>query len=155
MIEKALAIDPQSAEAFAALGLARLQIGQVDAAESALRQAMELNEDYVPAHLWLANVLSAQGRYAEIDRLLQHSMTIDPLNELLAVSYALNLSVRGEWEEAKTVMQRLIDLRPASTLLLRSMSGRERRTSTPSRSSGSMSSRMPPMSSMVARRTSS
>ena len=32
LIDKALAIDPESAEAFAALGLARWQIGQMDAA---------------------------------------------------------------------------------------------------------------------------
>jgi TolB-like protein len=41
MVDKALAIDPESAEAFAALGLARWQIGQMDAAESALRHAVE------------------------------------------------------------------------------------------------------------------
>ncbi|MGA9574302.1 MAG: hypothetical protein WBS20_10190, partial [Lysobacterales bacterium] len=40
MIEKALEIDPESSEAFAALGLARWQIGHRDAAESALRQAI-------------------------------------------------------------------------------------------------------------------
>ena len=34
MIEKALALDPESAEGFAALGLARMQIGQQDSAES-------------------------------------------------------------------------------------------------------------------------
>jgi TolB-like protein len=61
MIEKALAIDPQSAEAFAALGLARWQIGQMDAAESALRQAMQLNENYIPAQLWLGRNIEPAG----------------------------------------------------------------------------------------------
>jgi Flp pilus assembly protein TadD len=39
MIIKALEIDPESSEGFAALGLARWQIGQRDAAESAFRQS--------------------------------------------------------------------------------------------------------------------
>jgi TolB-like protein/Flp pilus assembly protein TadD len=122
MIEKALAIDPGSAEAFAALGLARWQIGQIDAAESALRQAVKLNENYVPAQLWLAGVLGDQGRYPEESLVLEQAMILDPLNELLAVNYAKNLSVRGNYDGAREMMHDLIDLRPDSTMLLRSMS---------------------------------
>ncbi|MEJ2534604.1 MAG: adenylyl cyclase, partial [Gammaproteobacteria bacterium] len=83
MIEKALALDPQSAEAFAALGLARMEIDQFDAAESALRQAVRLNGDYVPARLWLANLLGNQGRLPEQGVVLKEAMALDPLNELL------------------------------------------------------------------------
>jgi TolB-like protein/Flp pilus assembly protein TadD len=122
MIEMALAIDPESAEAFAALGLARKEIGQLDAAESALRQAMELNEDYIPAQLWLATVLGQQGRYPEEHLVLEQAMQRDPLNELLMVNYADNLSVRGDWKSGKDLLQGLLDLRPDSTILLRVMS---------------------------------
>ena len=125
MIVKALEIDPESEEAYAALGLARWQIGQMDAAESALRQAVELNENYVPAQLWLAGLLGAQGRYPEEHLVLEKAMTIDPLNELLAVNYSGNLSVRGDWAEGKELMQGLIELRPDSTILLRFMAGLE------------------------------
>ena len=125
MIEKALEIDPQSAEAFAALGLARWQIGQMDAAESALRQAVKLNEDYVPAQLWLAGLLGQLGRYPEEHLVLEKAMAIDPLNELLAVNYSQNLAVRGNWAEGKELMQGLIELRPDSTMLLRSMASYE------------------------------
>ncbi len=125
MIVKALEIDPQSEEAFAALGLARWQIGQMDAAESALRQAVELNENYVPAQLWLAGLLGQMGRYPEESLVLEKAMVIDPLNELLAVNYSQNLAVRGNWKEGKELMQGLINLRPASTILLRSMAASE------------------------------
>jgi TolB-like protein/Flp pilus assembly protein TadD len=125
MIVKALEIDPGSEEAFAALGLARWQIGQMDAAESALRQAVELNENYVPAQLWLAGLMGQQGRYPEESQVLANAMAIDPLNELLAVNYSKNLAVRGNWAEGKELMQGLIDLRPDSTILLRAMSGYE------------------------------
>jgi TolB-like protein/Flp pilus assembly protein TadD len=125
MIDKALAIDPESAEAFAALGLARWQIGQMDAAESALRHAVELNEDYIPAQLWLAGVLGELGRYPEEHRVLEQAMTRDPLNELLMVNYAANLSTCGKWDEGRELMQGLLDLHPDSTVLLRSLAKME------------------------------
>lgn len=121
MIEKALAVDPESAEAFAALGLARWQIGQMDAAESALRHAVDLNEDYIPAQLWLAGVLGDLGRYPEQSLVLEQAMVRDPLNELLLVNYTGNLSIRGEWERGRDMTAELLRLRPDSTILLRFM----------------------------------
>ena len=125
MIEKALAIDPESAEAFAALGLTRWQIGQKDAAESALRHSMELNEDYIPAQLWLAGVLGEQGRYPEEHQVLEHAMVLDPLNELLAVNYADNQRIRGDFASGRQMLRGLLELRPDSTMLLRSLAMQE------------------------------
>ncbi|MBT8047274.1 MAG: hypothetical protein HKN57_04605 [Xanthomonadales bacterium] len=125
MIEKALELDPESAEAFAALGLARWQIGQLDAAESAFRQSIDLNEDYIPAQLWLAGVLGEQGRYPEEHLVLQNAMQRDPLNELLMVNYANNLSTRGDWQEGRNILGSMLELRPDSTILLRFMSQME------------------------------
>jgi TolB-like protein/Flp pilus assembly protein TadD len=125
MVDKALAIDPESAEAFAALGLARWQIGQMDAAESALRHAVELNEDYIPAQLWLAGVLGELGRYPEESLVIEQAMKRDPLNELLIVNYAGNLSIRGSWEEGRALMRDVLELHPDSTMLLRSLAKME------------------------------
>ena len=125
MVDKALAIDPESAEAFAALGLARWQIGQMDAAESALRHSVELNEDYIPAQLWLAGVLGELGRYPEENLVLEQAMKRDPLNELLMVNYAGNLSIRGDWQEGRALMRDVLQLHPDSTMLLRSLAKME------------------------------
>jgi TolB-like protein/Tfp pilus assembly protein PilF len=121
MIEKALAIDPESAEAFAALGLARWQIGQTDSAESALRQAISLNEDYIPARLWLGGLLGDLGRIPEQAVVLQDAMAKDPLNELLAVNYAANMFSQGDYESTRDLMGGLIQLKPDSSMLLRTM----------------------------------
>lgn len=123
MIEKALAIDPESAEAFAALGLARMQIEQFDSAESALRQAVRLNDDYIPARLWLANLLGGQGRIPEQGLVLKEAMALDPLNELLAINYAGNLSTQGDYDGATQLLADLIMLKPDSVNLLRTMAG--------------------------------
>lgn len=123
MIEKALAIDPESAEAFAALGLARWQIGQLDAGESALRQAIKLNDDYIPAYLWLGGLLGELGRLPEQSQVLQQAMTLDPLNELLAINYAGNLASRGDYTAGKELLQDLVSIKPDSATLLRVISG--------------------------------
>jgi TolB-like protein/Flp pilus assembly protein TadD len=121
-IEKALALDPESAEAYAALGLARMEIGQSTSAESSLRQAIRLNEAYVPARLWLANVLGNTGRIGEQALVLEEAMGVDPLNELLAINYAGNLNSRGNYEEASDMLRSLLLVKPDSTNLLRTYS---------------------------------
>jgi TolB-like protein/Tfp pilus assembly protein PilF len=123
MIEKALQIDPESAEAFAALGLARWRIGQMDAAESALRQSIKLNEDYIPAYLWLGGMLGELNRLPEQSQILQQAMALDPLNELLAINFAGNLASRGNYEEGKELLDGLVSLRPDSATLHRIISG--------------------------------
>ncbi|NOR18701.1 MAG: tetratricopeptide repeat protein, partial [Xanthomonadales bacterium] len=122
MIEKALEIDPESAEAFAALGLARWQIGQRDAGESALRQAVRLDENYIPAYLWLSGLLGELGRLPEQKQILQQAMVIDPLNELLAINFAGNLTSQGDYPAAKALLQDLLALKPDSVTLLRFIS---------------------------------
>jgi len=122
MIEKALEIDPGSAEAFAALGLARWQIGQLDAGESALRQAVRLDENYIPAYLWLGGLLGELGRLPEQSQILQQAMVIDPLNELLAINVAGNLTGQGDYPAGKALLQDLLSLKPDSVTLLRFIS---------------------------------
>jgi TolB-like protein/Flp pilus assembly protein TadD len=128
MIEKALEIDPESAEAFAALGLARWQIGQRNASESALRQSLRLNEDYIPAYLWLGGLLGELGRLPEQAQVLQQAMALDPLNELLAINFAGNLTSRGDHAAGKDLLKGLIALRPDSATLLRIIAGYSMKT---------------------------
>ncbi len=123
MIEKALALDPESAEAYAALGLARMEIGQQDSAESALRQAIALNDTYIPAHLWLSNLLAQTGRIGEQAVVLRGAMAIDPLNELLAINYAGNLNSQGDYKAAEQLLGDLTMVKPDSASLLRTYSG--------------------------------
>jgi len=118
MIDKALSLDPECAEAFAAQGLAHGQIGQFDAAESALRHAISLNKDYIPARLWLTALLSDTGRIQEQALVLKEAMVLDPLNELLVINYAGNLFGQGDDKAAVSVLSDLLQLRPDSTMLL-------------------------------------
>ena len=66
-----------------------------------------------------------QGRYPEEHLVLQQAMQRDPLNELLMVNYASNLSTRGDWEAGRDMLGGLLELRPDSTILLRFMAQME------------------------------
>lgn len=118
MIDKAFEIDPDSAEANAARGLAGLMIKDSDTAESSLRRAIEIDENYIPAYTWLGIVLGNQGRVAENGVNLQNALARDPLNEVLTGNYATNLMSRGDHMGAKNQIEVLLRLQPDSTTLL-------------------------------------
>jgi len=56
---------------------------------------------------------------------LEQAMTKDPLNELLTVNHAANLSIRGDWAAGRALMQDVLELHPDSTMLLRSLAKME------------------------------
>ena len=118
MIEKALQLDPDSAEALAARGLMRLMIGEKDQAERDLRHAIDLDQDYIPAYAWLSSLLSDLGRAPEQAAVLQEALAIDPLNKILTNNYASNLMSRGDAEGAKELVQSLLRLQPEFPTLL-------------------------------------
>ena len=120
-IERAFALNPQSAEAFASLGLARWQIGQHDSAESSLRQAIKLDEAYIPAQLWLAGLLVDMGRLPEEKLVLESALERDPLNELLNINYASNCMMLGDYATGEDVLKSILEVKPNSTSVLRTL----------------------------------
>lgn len=122
-IEKALELDPESAQAFAARGLSRLIVGRKEEAETALRQAISLDDTYIPAYLWMSSLLSDLGRVPEEGSILLKAMEMDPLNEMLAINYAENLQTRGDSEGAKNTLSSLLRLQQDHVGLLCAMSG--------------------------------
>ena len=53
-------------------------------------------------------VLGNTGRIGEQALVLEEAMRRDPLNELLLVNFAGNLSIRGEWERGKNLLAELL-----------------------------------------------
>ncbi len=123
LIEKAIELDPMSAEVFATLGLARWRLGDLEAAESALRRAIKLDGNYIPAQLWLSGILGAQLRVHEVRQVLETALQIDPLNELLIVNYSGVLINSGEFDAGINKSLELAKIKPGSANLMRSISG--------------------------------
>jgi tetratricopeptide (TPR) repeat protein len=118
MIEKALELDPDCPEAIAARGLSLLIIGEKDDAERDLRRAIKLDQDYIPAHAWLSQLLSDLGRIPEQGAVLQVALALDPLNKILTSNYASNLLSRGDAAGAKDLVEGLLRLQPGLPTLL-------------------------------------
>ena len=80
--EKAIALDPELAEARVALGAVRFWFDwEWDAAQEQFERAIRLNRGYAPAHYWFAELLLATRRFpAALDQANQ-AWSVDPLAE--------------------------------------------------------------------------
>jgi TolB-like protein/Tfp pilus assembly protein PilF len=113
-IERALALDPKSAEAHASLGNARWNNWQLPEAARALRQAVALNPNYATAHQWLGRVLMADGYYDEALAALRRATELDPLSSRIQDNYAIGLRAFGRYAEALAADERALALQPGS-----------------------------------------
>jgi tetratricopeptide (TPR) repeat protein len=78
---RALQIDDSTAAAHAALAYTEFMWRENwPAAEQEFRRALELDENYVPAHQWFALYLAAQGRMDESLQQMRFAQKIDPLS---------------------------------------------------------------------------
>ena len=113
-IERALALDPASAEAHASLGQARQMNWQLPESARALRQAIALNPNYATAHQWLGRTLLNDGYYDEGLAALRHAADLDPLSTRILDNYAIALRIFGRYTEALTADERALALQPGN-----------------------------------------
>jgi DNA-binding winged helix-turn-helix (wHTH) protein/TolB-like protein len=79
LLEKAVALEPDLAEGWAALGLYQMfQEWNWSAAEKSLARALELNPNYVKAQQWRAEWLAIHRRVPEALAALQTALTQEP-----------------------------------------------------------------------------
>lgn len=116
---RALELDPNVGEAHAALGLLRLFFDwEWDAAEQALRRAIELNPSDPHAYHHLANYQRAIGHMDEALRTRAHAVALDPLNARTIITLAADYMVLGLYDSALIHYGRALKLDPSHTLLL-------------------------------------
>ena len=106
LAQKAIELDPEVPEAYAALGtVKRIYEWDWAGAEGDFRRAIELNPNYAPAHLGYALLLSSLGRGDEALVKIKRAMEIDPLSQDVKSGYLTILEGRGEYVEALTQAQ--------------------------------------------------
>jgi tetratricopeptide (TPR) repeat protein len=113
--KRALAVDPKSAEAHAAFGLAQVDAMQMKGAESEFRRAIALDPNYAPAHQWYGMSLLRQGRGPEAFAELQKATDLDPESVAATdwLSEAAYLSRR--YNDAVNFARQTLDLSPQRT----------------------------------------
>jgi TolB-like protein/DNA-binding winged helix-turn-helix (wHTH) protein/Tfp pilus assembly protein PilF len=78
---RALELDPSLGEAYAAMGLARLQFDwEWDASERDFKRALELSPNWAMGWSWYGWVLLARGRFDEAIDAYERARAIDPLS---------------------------------------------------------------------------
>jgi len=97
---KALAIDPESAEAHASLGLAMSHRWDWTGAEAEFRRALQLDPQYANAHHWYGDYLSIRSRHGEALAEAKHALELDPLNLMISTWVGLRYYIARDYSRA-------------------------------------------------------
>jgi TolB-like protein/DNA-binding winged helix-turn-helix (wHTH) protein/Tfp pilus assembly protein PilF len=110
--QKAVEIDPQSAEAHASLALVLDHKWDWPAAEVEFKRALELNPQYANAHHWYGDYLSVQGRHDEALVEAKRALQLDPLNLMIGTWVGLRYYLASRYDGAIEQSQSTVDLDP-------------------------------------------
>jgi tetratricopeptide (TPR) repeat protein len=97
---RALEIDPELAEAHAALAYSNLYDWNWDAAEKGFELSIRLNPNYAPAHLWFAHYFAARSDFDRAVQEVQLAADLDPLSPIVQTQVAWILSHAHRYPEA-------------------------------------------------------
>jgi DNA-binding winged helix-turn-helix (wHTH) protein/TolB-like protein len=112
--EKALALDPSSAEAHTSLAYIHLTYDWDWAgAEQEFRRAIQINPDYVNAHHWYSHELVALGRLRESHEESETALALDPTDVLINEHMAWHHLMAREYDRAIPQANKAIELDPS------------------------------------------
>ncbi|MDH4020524.1 MAG: hypothetical protein OEU84_13080 [Xanthomonadales bacterium] len=110
--EKALAIDPDSPEAHASMGLLLNGLGHYRAAEAHFQKALRVNPNYVNALLWYRTSMNSQFRFIEGAELVNRALNIDPLSHAAQTAHVRSFVAMLKFDDAMIEIQALIAANP-------------------------------------------
>jgi DNA-binding winged helix-turn-helix (wHTH) protein/Flp pilus assembly protein TadD len=119
--EKALAIDPDSAEAHAALGLIAMDRHDMRTGVAELRRAIALNPKYGPAREWYGVALVTEGRVKEGFDQLKRASDLDPLSVATTAWLGSAAYYDRRYRDAIAYAQQTLELSPQRTDVLVTM----------------------------------
>jgi TolB-like protein/DNA-binding winged helix-turn-helix (wHTH) protein/Tfp pilus assembly protein PilF len=112
-VDKALALDPQLAEAYASRGFIEFwHDWDWDAAEASFRRAIELNPSLAEARMGYAHLLSNLGRFDAALPQAREARELDPLSPLVNTLEAAFLHAGGQSAAADVRIERALELAP-------------------------------------------
>jgi len=111
---RAIQLEPDLAEAHAALGSVRLDQFRWEEARLSLTRAIELNPSYASAHHWYALWLVEHGRFEEALAEIRDARVADPFSQALAAAEAYIRHVARSYDAALNAYQNVLRLDPTN-----------------------------------------
>ena len=110
---KAIALDPDLAEAHTALGLMEHGFDHdYTGAEKEYKLAIELGPNYAHAHQLYGELLDCAGRHEEADAQYKQALDVDPLSLIVNRMYGEHLYYWRRYDEAVDQLKKTIELDP-------------------------------------------
>ena len=110
---KALAIDPESAGAEAALAYVALYYQwDVDEADRRFRRALALNPASVTARHWCSVYLTSIGRFDEARAQIHHALDLDPLSHAVNTDVGFVAYYSGRYDDAVANLRAVLCVAP-------------------------------------------
>jgi serine/threonine protein kinase/TolB-like protein/Tfp pilus assembly protein PilF len=111
--ERAIKLDPTSAEAHTSLGLALASLFDYGAVEREFRRSLELNPSYANGHYFYAVAyLVPMGRLEEAVAELKKALELDPYSLIINTNLARTYFMAREYDNAREQFQRTADIDP-------------------------------------------
>jgi adenylate cyclase len=112
MAQKALALDPDLADAHLSLGIALVGSFDWHDGENEIKRALALNPNLAFAYDVYAWVLTLSGRFDEAIPPEKKELELDPLNPLLSTSVGYCLYLARKYDEATAQVHKTLELDP-------------------------------------------
>ena len=108
---KAIEIDDRLAEAHTSIAIVRWNYDwNLQGAEKAFREAIELNPNYVTAHHWYAMFLALTGRFSEAELEIQRGLIVDPVSLIVNAASGLISYYGGKYDLSINRSRKTIDM---------------------------------------------
>jgi len=111
-VERALALDPNSADAHATMGISMHWQRNWPASERALRRALQLNPNHASAHSWYSLLLSGLGRPKEALDHSRRAYELDPFAVIMISNYGWQCHLSGDLDCAIEQYRRTLEIQP-------------------------------------------
>ena len=112
MSRKALAIDPDLAEGYKAMGLAQETMGLTKEGLDSYYKAVALNPNYAPVVANIGSIKSMMGKYDEALKWLRKTVELQPGFARFYALVGLQLGYLGMGGQARTWLERSLEFQP-------------------------------------------
>jgi TolB-like protein/Tfp pilus assembly protein PilF len=113
--ERAIALGPDLAEAYASRGLLRVDfLRDWSGAQSDFRRALELDPNDAPTYRRLGLLVASQGRLADALAAVDHATQLDPLDTTSWLCVGTLRAASGRIDLARAAQLRVLEIAPAS-----------------------------------------